>query len=293
MRTYSEQEVADIIARAAERQAASTRAPTREGLTLDEIERLGSEAGLDPDDLRAAAAEVDAGGRTLARQSSQTRTHVVVERWIDAPLTEAGWVDAVAEMQDAFGADLGAAMGMSAGGQQQIGRAFEWTHTSGLGVHTKVVASPRGERTKLRLTQLVGMASPRAEGLGYGAVVGVLAAVGALVAVGQTDASFLTAMLVLVATFAVVTAIAAPVTTALDRRWRSKKLDALGALADRIAPVLAAPTSDPLGNAPPQAVPPQAVPLRDAPLRDAFDALGDTFDDEGDGEAPDRARDRA
>ena len=287
MRTYSEQEVADIIARAAERQAASARQPVREGLTLDEIERLGSDAGLDPADLRAAAAEVDAGGRTLARQSSQTRTHVVVERWIDAPLSEAGWEDAVAEMQGTLGADVGAAFGMRVGQQQQVGRAFEWSHTSGLGVQTTVTASPRGERTKLRLTQLVGLASPRVEGAMYGGVVGVVAALAALVAVGQTDAPFLTALLVLLATFAVVTAVAAPVTTALDRRWRVKKLDALGALADRIAPVLVAPTSDPLSDAPALASTLPAA-AQAAPLRDAFEALGE----EEDGDAPDRHRSR-
>ena len=59
MRTYSEREVADIIERAAERQATADRTDDRPGLTLDEIERIGAEAGLDPAALRAAANEAD------------------------------------------------------------------------------------------------------------------------------------------------------------------------------------------------------------------------------------------
>ena len=310
MRTYTESEVADIIARAAERQATTARATERGvGLTLDEIERLGTEAGLDPADLRAAAAEVDAGGRTLARQASQTDTHVVVERWIDAPLTLVGWEDAVDVLRERLGISALAAVGVAAGGTttvtpfsgaaggtiQQIGGAFEWTHTSGLGVQTVVTASPRGERTRLRMTQLVGLASPRAEGIGYGMVAAFLIAGIVLVALSRADVAGVTVLMSTLAAFAASFAAAAPATTTLDRRWRSRKLAGLERLADDVAARLAHPESGPEHAAPERAAP--AAERDAAPLRDAFETLADDLPDAtrdaaapGRREAPGRTR---
>ncbi|HEX8386803.1 MAG TPA: hypothetical protein VF576_11500 [Rubricoccaceae bacterium] len=272
MRTYSEREVADIIERAAERQAAAPRPDDRVGLTLDEIERIGAEAGLDPAALRAAAAEVDAAGHTLARQASQPRTQVVVERWIDGPLTPEGWEDAVVELQGTIGPDMSAMMGMAAPQQQQVGRAYEWTHTSGLGVRTTVLASPRGGRTRLRITQLVGLSSPAVEGAVYGASIGVLVGLVALFSAIAAGASGALVGLVAFAAFALATAASVPVVTHLDRRWRAGKLQKLGDLADRLAPILVPVEARDKAEAP--SVPtPDAQTDGPAPLREAFDAV--------------------
>ena len=285
MRTYSEQDVADIIARAAERQAARARTTERVGLTLDEIARLGADAGLDPEDLRAAAAEIDRGG--LARQASHTDTTVVVERWVEAPLTDTAWEDAVALLRDHAGPSAAAVVGGHSGGTvQQVGRAYEWTHTSGLGIQTTATVSPRGDRTRVRISQLVGLASPRAEGIAYGGFLAVVVAVITAVVLG-TAAGAAAPLVVLgtLAAFAATVAVAVPGTTALDRRWRVRKLDALETLADQLADVLSAPDSE--------AFPTASQP--DAPLRDAFEAL-ETDDAPLDGEpraAEPRAQGRA
>ncbi|HEX9951833.1 MAG TPA: hypothetical protein VGB53_08700 [Rubricoccaceae bacterium] len=289
MRTYTESEVADIIARAAERQATTARATERGvGLTLDEIERLGADAGLNPDDLRAAAAEVDAAGRTLTRQASQTDTHVVVERWIDAPLTPEAWEDAVDGLREHLGLSAMAAFGGAAGGTvQQVGRAFEWTHTSSLGVQTVVTASPRGERTRLRMSQLVGLASSRTEGIAYGMGVAFVIAAIVLVALTKADVAGLTTLMSTLAAFAASFAVAAPGTTTLDRRWRSRKLASLERLADDIAArlALAEPAPEPEHALEPE----HAAPVA-APLRDAFDHLADDIPGTAtrDAAAPDR-----
>ena len=123
MRTYSESEIADILARAAERQTEASRTSARAGLTLDEIVRVGADAGLDPDALRDAAAEVDGVGQTLRRQAMQTPTQVIVERWLDGPLTPEGWEDAVIELRQTVGPDMAEMTGLAAPEQQQIGRA--------------------------------------------------------------------------------------------------------------------------------------------------------------------------
>ena len=177
-RTYSELDVADLIARAVERQQEARRRTPEVGLTLDEVERIGRETGIDPAHLRAAAAEMDAAGRTLTRQTTTSDKHVGVERWIDAPLSPEGWEDGPSRTsRDHFG--LSMASGMSSGGTvQQVGNAYEWQHTSTLGVQTTVTASPRDGRTRLRMRQLVGMASPTVEGAAYGFLPALLAGLG-------------------------------------------------------------------------------------------------------------------
>lgn len=239
MRTYSEAEVASIIERAVERQRAVEAGVGEAGLTLDEIERIGREAGIDPAHLRAAAAEVDDVGRTLARQSGQTRTEVYVERWLDTPFALDGWEDAVAHLRMAFGAPMGAAFGDTAGESvQQVGQSFEWSHTSSLGVRTRVVVSPRGDRTRLRITQLVGLSSPTVEGISYGGVIALLLALVAGGLGGEALGAASLGGVIGVVTFLIAWAVAAPLIAAADRRWRARKHADLGTLADDLTPLL-------------------------------------------------------
>ena len=239
MRTYSEAEVASIIERAVERQRAVEAGVGEAGLTLDEIERIGREAGIDPAHLRAAAAEVDDLGRTLPRQSGQTRTEVYVERWLDTPFALDGWEDAVAHLRMAFGAPMGAAFGETAGESvQQVGRSFEWSHTSSLGVRTRVVVSPRGDRTRLRITQLVGLSSPTVEGISYGGAIALLLATVAGGIGGEALGAASLGAVVGVVTFLIAWAIAAPLVAAADRRWRARKHADLSTLADDLTPLL-------------------------------------------------------
>lgn len=274
-RTYTEREVADLIGRAVERQQEASRRASSVGLTLDEVEHIGRETGIDPIHLREAAAEMDAVGRTLSRQSGHTDTHVTAERWIDAPLSPEGWEDAVAHLQDNFGLSMTAGMGVAGGTVQQVGNAYEWQHTSGLGVQTTVTASPRDGRTRLRMRQLVGLGSPTKESLGYGfllaLVIGVLGALaGSALGAGSGAVSMLAAFLA----FAVAWAVATPVIAHLDRRWRAGKLRTLDALADDLSTILMTPASG--ASAPDRAADPahlgDRVPeagLLDASLLDA------------------------
>jgi hypothetical protein len=242
MRTYTEREVSAIIERAVERQRVAEEGGGDAGLTLDEIERIGRESGIDPAHLRAAAAEIDDAGRTLARQSGQSRTQVYVERWIDAPFTAAGWEDVVADLRVRFGATIGSGFGSTAGETvQQVGQSFEWSHTSPLGVRTRVTVSPRGDRTRLHVTQLVGMSSPTVEGAAYGGVVAALLGVIGLAAGSGLSGAPAVGAVVAALTFLLAWAVAAPLVAAADRRWRARKLRDLGDLADDLVPVLRAP----------------------------------------------------
>lgn len=228
-RTYSEREVADLIGRAVERQQEAAAPHAEVGLTLAEVERVGRETGIDPTHLRAAAAEMDAAGRTLSRQAGHTPTHVTVERWVDALLMPEGWEDIVAHLEAEIGLDTARASGSI----QQVGSAYEWSHTSGLGVRTTVTASSRGGRTRLRLRQLVGSAGVRTEGIIYGLAIAVLAAfIATAIASGPVG----------LATFVLVWAVAAPATMVLDRHWRETKLRGLDTLADDLSALVSDPS---------------------------------------------------
>ncbi len=275
MRTYSEREVAAIIERAVERQHTAEVGGGDAGLTLDEIERLGRESGIDPAHLRAAASEIDAAGRTLARQNGQSKTQVYTERWIDAPFSSAGWEDAVAHLRAEFGAPIGAAFGSTAGETvQQVGRAYEWLHTSGMGIRTRVTASPRGDRTRLHLTQFVGISSSAVEGVGCGAVIAIFVAVVGGVTGAGISGSPAVALVTALITFLVAWAVGALIIVTADRRWRAKKLRQLDALADDLAPVFRTPSQQAAAADLPEAE--VDVPEADAPAaRLDLDALAD------------------
>ena len=268
MRTYSERQVSAIIERAVERQQAAEEGGGEAGLTLDEIERIGRESGIDPAHLRAAAAEIDEAGRTLSHQSGQSSTHVYVERWIDAPLNVAGWEDAVAELRTRLGTSAGTELGETV---QQVGRSYEWAHTSPYGLRTRVTVSPRGDRTRLHLTQLVGMSTPAVDGAVVGGVIAVLVA--ALVG-GATDALGGAAWLAVLLTLVLAWAVAAPAVAIADRRWRARKLHDLGTLADDLVPMLRGPVEDERTAAPAAEASPASPRLDLDALPDAPDASG-------------------
>lgn len=249
MRTYSEREVSAIIERAVQRQQDADAGAPDAGLTLAEIERLGRESGIDPAHLRAAASEIDTEGRTLRKQTGQTRTEIIVERWIDNRLTVSAWEDIVDRLREEHGMLAGAMMTGTTTGDtiRQIGESYEWSNTSSLGVVTRVVVSPRDGRTRLRMTQLVGVASPTAEGIGYGVVIAmVLAIVAAMMAKELTD-GVMSPGLTGLTTFLLAWIAASPAVAVLDRRWRAKKLRQLDALADDLVPLVrdAAPDAAP------------------------------------------------
>lgn len=277
-RVFSEDEVKAIIRRASARQEeeAERQEARNHGLTLADLEELGAEVGLDPKHLRAAADEVQTGRRTAVQAETQTATHVIVEHWVDRPFSDEAWEDTVALLRSRFGVDMGMWYGRSGEGRvERVGRAHEWVHMSQLGVETRVSASERDGRTRLLLSQRVGHASPRTEGLGYaallGLIVGILGGVpiaGALDSYGAFFLAFLAIMLVTIL-------VAAPLITRVDKRWREKKQRALKTLALDIDQTFEAVTP-PTAEATPEAKPPvpTEAELNRSPRLD-LDALPD------------------
>lgn len=113
---FSEDDARRIFARAAERQRVD--AP-EEGLTLAELQEIGLAAGLDPTNVAAAVAEIQAGGGhapgpSFAGIPSEWRR----VRVLPVAVTDAAWERMVADLRRTF---------KQTGTPSQIGRVREWT----------------------------------------------------------------------------------------------------------------------------------------------------------------------
>lgn len=87
-RTYSEKEVAEIIKRAAELESGklASEHDDRSGLSLEELSAIAVEAGIDPENVREAARQLN----SPAKRSHLTiaSDELVAERWVPSELTD-------------------------------------------------------------------------------------------------------------------------------------------------------------------------------------------------------------
>ncbi len=244
-RLYTDTEIAALLARAAERQQAAPDDGPTTGLTLDEIERLAAEAGLDAAHVRAAAAEID-GRVPVPTASAGRRTH---ERWLDVPFSDVAWEEAVTALRARHPGTNWAqytAMGTLApgGDLSRVGAAHEWRHVGWTGATTTLTASPRGERTRVRL--VTADASPwsdRTTGGLYAFSAALLPAMAAGVVMKATTGSGWAALLTLVTTLVVALALGVTLGASSVRRRRQARaardaqtLDAVIAAFEDAAP---------------------------------------------------------
>jgi hypothetical protein len=141
-----EKQIGAILRRAVELQQADSEAPAalspRAGITLDELERIAAEVGIDPRHVRAAAGELESG------QSEEGPVRVFGgpkgverERVVEGVVSDAAWEAMVAEVRRTFG---------HPGEPGRLGRSYEWTWKHDTG-SVQVVASPAGEQTRLQV----------------------------------------------------------------------------------------------------------------------------------------------
>ena len=129
MSGFTEDEARQIFARAAERQHAV--ASRGEGLSLDELQAIGAEAGLDPEHVAAAVAELRSGPAVEPVVVAGVDLTPRVVRVLAGELTDDAWADVVGRLRRTFGAQ---------GVPSEIGRVREWTSGSSSALH--VIAEP-------------------------------------------------------------------------------------------------------------------------------------------------------
>ena len=186
-RRYGDREIAKILKRAAQMQRESPARPDPSGLTLTELEEVALEAGIDVENLRRAAAEVD----TLPDESLETR-------FLGAPLTQRLERSIPGELPtSAFGSlvpILQTESGMT-GQASTVGNTLTWASTSSNNTARtlNILVVAEGGETRLQLEERstqaaigfhvgfssggLGFAIPA--GLGLGATAGVAVGLGA------------------------------------------------------------------------------------------------------------------
>ena len=104
-RRYHDEEVAEIIRRAAAPPAATSGSPIEEGVTLAELQAIGEEVGIAPQRVAAAAAALDAGGGSLPVQRS-LGIPISAGRTVPLPRapTDREWDLLLGEIRQTFGA---------------------------------------------------------------------------------------------------------------------------------------------------------------------------------------------
>jgi len=152
-RRFNEKEVALIIKRASELQQYETTSESTTGLSLAELEQVAREAGLDPELVRRAAADLD----TRVTDQTPNRflgapTVLQLERTIDGEVPVEEYEPMVLEIQRQL-AEVGSA--------STIGRSLQWTVQSAARRRAstrtvQVTVSPRNGRTTIRIEERLG-----------------------------------------------------------------------------------------------------------------------------------------
>jgi hypothetical protein len=184
-RRFNEAEVAAILEKAAEAQHTGPRQlPSGEGMTLAELQAIGSEVGIDPRLVAQAATALDKVGRSTSRKF--LGLPIGVGRTIDLgrKLSDDEWERLVVDLRETFDAR---------GTIRNEGSFRQWTNGN---LQALVEPTPTGHRVRLRtvkgdavgwITGGLGMAGVAAVGAvvsGMGGDVGVLSSFGILGTMG-------------------------------------------------------------------------------------------------------------
>lgn len=135
---FSEPEIQEVFARAAAAQERADRDQAHLGLSMEELQSVGAEAGLDPAHVAAAARAVASGEPDDGRESL-VGLPVGVRRAasLDVPPSDALWEHLVADVQETFSAT---------GKTERIGASRIWRNGN-----LRVTLSPSGDGARLRL----------------------------------------------------------------------------------------------------------------------------------------------
>jgi serine/threonine protein kinase len=145
---YREEQVSDIVARAAELEAG---APTASGtLSLGGIERLAADVGIPPTHVERAARELtELSSRTQPKANPflGSASRIVIERVIEGELSEDEYPILVDEIRITIG---------NVGQASTLGRSLAWRTVNPpnqVGRSVTVTVNPIGDRTRIRIDE--------------------------------------------------------------------------------------------------------------------------------------------
>lgn len=166
--TFNEEEISRIIKKAAqlEKQQLSVD-DEKQGLTLEELVTAASDAGLDPENIRIIARELQKGNESEKIPADYNlKGQVFAERWIDGRLADELADSVIADLRHRYDAseaeknwfnewrdeewekDFGKST------VQKTGRSVEWKHIDRSGsLETRVLLQPRGKQIRVRVSK--------------------------------------------------------------------------------------------------------------------------------------------
>lgn len=176
-RKYSDQEIRSIVKQASEMQVER---PTEEGaLSLGAVQQIAAQVGIDPERVRAAAANLDRKEtKTIWRRIAGAPTTLRIERFVEGEVPESEFATLVEEIRVTL---------RDVGNVSTLGRSLTWsTARFGQGPSARdihITVTPRAGKTRIlvdeRLSQLAGGVFGGivggGGGGGSGALIGVLA----------------------------------------------------------------------------------------------------------------------
>ncbi|RMH59952.1 MAG: hypothetical protein D6685_10715 [Bacteroidetes bacterium] len=169
-RLYGDQEIRAILRRAAERQHLDPAPPQhREGLTLEELQQVAAEAGIEPAHVEAAIAEIErTPPEARGVQVWGAPMHVEREGFIEGTVPDPAWEEMVAALQQAYNGP---------GEVRRIGRTREWSFagSSGDGVLVSVAERDGGTRIRLSTSLTSRAVSSYAPALAIGFILSMVA----------------------------------------------------------------------------------------------------------------------
>ena len=139
-RLYTEKEISTILKRAGERQSENGSKETQ-GLSLEEIQQIAGEVGIDPSIVASVAAELDFVDDKKGLSWTGLDAKIEVERVLPGEVTEEDWGDIIQAIESEL--DVVGASG-------QIGRTMEWTYTSRFVQH-RISFNPGDGQTRVRM----------------------------------------------------------------------------------------------------------------------------------------------
>lgn len=169
-KTYNEDEVAKIFKRAAELESIQTDSydspDGRTGLHLDELSQIAIDAGLDPENVRRAAAELSASPNDNSQTTAVKNNEVISEQWVHGKFTSDIADLVIADLNHRYNATHEKTNWMdnimhdaSIDPDQQsnvkrTGKSLEWQKMNEYGTEeVRVLIQPRNDQIRIRVAK--------------------------------------------------------------------------------------------------------------------------------------------
>ena len=166
-RVYSEQEVATLIRRAVELEAERSgegQPGVNEGLTIQDLEKIAADSGIDPELMRRAANELHQGSTSdsLDETTVIKDSDILAEHWIKAKVSSRVLDNLILELNHQFGTSQEEITWWNKVFNDYSGKAIvnktstsvEWKYTDELSLYTtRVLIQQRGEKLRIRVSK--------------------------------------------------------------------------------------------------------------------------------------------